>query len=297
MTAIERQRRKRLAALAVTERSVPISFAIVGVQKAGTTSLYLMLTKHRQIVAGPQKELRFFIEPHDWEHPDYSTYRRPVKGRGTIAGDATPGYLFYPGAIERMHRYDPDLKLMASFRDPIERAFSQWAMERERHVDYPDLPETIDRYGADPLPEPVPAERSPSPLLQRSPFARGLYGGQLERALAVYPAEQWLFVEFRSLLREPEVVLDRATDLLGLKRFTTYPELTQRMASPTINTGPRPSVEAIEGLVQKYADDLARFERLSGLDISGWPTWQAVTGQLDMADLRDRLCDKLGLPA
>lgn len=295
MTAIERQRRKRLAALAVTERSVPISFAIVGVQKAGTTSLYLMLTKHRQIVAGPQKELRFFIEPHDWEHPDYSTYRRPVKGRGTIAGDATPGYLFYPGAIERMHRYDPDLKLMASFRDPIERAFSQWAMERERHVDYPDLPETIDRYGADPLPEPVPADRSPSPLLQRSPFARGLYGAQLERGLALFPAEQWLLFEFREITGDHERSLDRATDHLGIERFETYPGLDHRMATPTTNDGTAPSVAAIEGLVQHYADDLALFERLSGIDTSRWSTRRVIDGTLEVEEFHATLCAKLGL--
>lgn len=295
MTAIARRRELRLAALATAERSLPIGFAIVGVQKAGTTSLYSMLTRHPAIVGGPQKELRFFLEPHDWSNPDYSTYRRPVKGGARLAGDATPGYLFYPGALERMHRYDPSMRLMASFRDPLERAFSHWAMERRRHEHYPDLPEAIERWGDDDLPTSAPEGASPSPLLQGSPFARGLYGAQLERALACYPREQWLFVEFRRLLGEPTVVLDEATDHLGLPRFTTYPSMPHRMASPLSNPGGRPSSAAIERLVRRYAEDLVLLKRLSGLDVSGWPTKQAADGDLEIAVLRDRLCDRLSL--
>ena len=274
MTAIARRRELRLAALATAERSLPISFAIVGVQKAGTTSLYSMLTRHPAIVGGPQKELRFFLEPHDWSNPDYSTYRRPAKGRA---------------------RYDPSMRLMASFRDPLERAFSHWAMERRRHEHYPDLPEAVERWGDDDLPTSAPEGASPSPLLQGSPFARGLYGAQLERALACYPREQWLFVEFRRLLDEPTAVLDEATDHLGLPRFTAYPSMPHRMASPPANPGGRPSSAAIEGLVRRYADDLVLLERLSGLDVSGWPTKQAADGTLEIAALRDRLCDRLGL--
>jgi hypothetical protein len=297
MTAIPRRRAQRLAALAEAQQSVPISFAIVGVQKAGTTSLYSMLTRHPDIVGGPQKELRFFLEPNDWADPDYSTYRRPAKRPGQVAGDATPGYLFFPGAIERMHGYDADMRLMASFRDPLERAFSQWSMERSRHETYPDLPEMIERYGHDELPQAGPADGRPTPLLRSSPFVRGLYGAQLARGLEYFPREQWLLLEFRSLIREPHQSLDRATDLLGLPRFTKYPELPQRMAGPTTNPGQRPSVAAIESLVRRYADDLALFERLSGLDLSGWPTKQAADGALDVSDLRDQLCDRLGLQA
>ncbi|HEY3528649.1 MAG TPA: sulfotransferase [Nocardioides sp.] len=292
---IYERRQRRLAALAEAERSLPISFAIVGVQKAGTSSLYSMLVKHRQVAGGPQKELRFFLEPRDWGQPDYSDYRRPARGPQSVAGDATPGYLFYPGAMERIHRYDPGMKLLASFRDPIERAFSHWSMERRRNESYPDLPEAIERYGSDELPGPVAADAGPTPLLRGSPFARGLYGAQLERALALFPAEQWLLVEFRALLRDPRAVLDRATDLLGLPRFASYPALPRRMAGPTTNPGPRPSVVAVEGLVRRYADDLSLFADLSGLDISAWPTRQAAEGQLAVPELRDRLCDRLGL--
>jgi len=254
-----------------------------------------MLTEHRKIVGGHQKELRFFLNRQNWDDPDYRSYRRPCRPWETRAGDATPAYLYFPGAIERMHRYNPEMKLIASFRDSIERAFSHWAMERRRQEGLPDLPEAIDRHGTDPLPAPLPPGAGAWEILRGSPFPRGLYGAQLERALAFFPREQWLLVEFGELLREPHAVLDRATDLLELHRFRRYPELGKRMATPTSNPGRRPSVAQVERLVRHYADDLALFERLSGLDVTGWPTHQVIAGSLDVTELRDRLCDKLGL--
>jgi hypothetical protein len=288
------RRAKRLAALETASSSVPISFAIVGVQKAATTSLYRMLLRHPRIVGGSQKELRFFIEPRDWADPDYATYRRPLKRPvpGALAGDATPAYLFWPHAMERMRAYRPDLRLMACFRDPIERAFSHWAMERHRHDGFPDLPTAIEQFGRDPLPESVD-ERDPSPVLRRSLFSRGLYGAQLERALGLFPVERWELYEFRELLGGHERSLDRATDLLELPRFETYPSLDHRMATSPGITSDRPTVAAVAGLVERYADDLVLFERLSGLDTSSWPTRQVIDGALAVEDLHAKLCAKL----
>ena len=295
MAGIAAQRRaKRLSALEGRE-SVPIGFAIVGVQKAATSTLYRMLVRHPRVVGGPEKELRFFLEDRDWSDPDYSAYcraRRPAKA--DLAGDATPAYLFWPRALERMRDYRDDMRLMATFRDPVERAFSQWAMERARHDDYPRLPEAMAQYGADSLPEDLPEGR-PGPALQRSLFARGRYGAQVERGLSSFPRDQWLFLEFRELLSEHERTLDRATDHLGLPRFRSYPELIQRNATPTRNAGPAPTVAAFEELVQGYADDLALFERLTDVDTTGWPTRQVLSGDLALEAFHAKVCGKLGL--
>jgi hypothetical protein len=294
VSRLKERRAQRLAALEAAETSVPISFAIVGVQKAATTTLYHMLSQHPQVVSGPQKELRFFLEDRDWSNPDYSTYRRPVVKGGVMAGDATPAYLFWPRAMERMHAYNPAMRVMASFRDPIERAFSQWAMERSRRDGYPDLPDAIDLYADEPLAE-DPLSGPVGPQLQRSLFVRGLYGQQLERAVPLFPADQWLFFEFRDLLGDHARHLARTTDFLGLDRFTIDPGLRHRMASPSANQGTRPSVTAVERLVRRYADDLPVFERLSGVPTAGWPTRQVIDGRLAVEAFHARLCDKLGL--
>jgi hypothetical protein len=167
-------------------------------------------------------------------------------------------------------------------------------MERSRHDDYPDLPDAIERYGADPLPERL-SETRPGPSLQRSLFARGRYGAQVERAVSIFPRDQWLFLEFRELLSDHERTLDRATDHLGLDRFRRYPELIQRNATPTRNAGPAPTVAAFEELVSGYADDLALFQRLTDVDTRGWPTRQVIAGDLAVEAFHAKLCGKLGL--
>ena len=260
-------RRDRRLALLETGESVPIRFAVVGVQKAATSTLYAMLVRHPRIAGGPQKELRFFIEDRDWDDPDYSSYRRPrMKPTTDLAGDATPAYLFWPRALDRMRAYQAEMRLIATFRDPVERACSQWAMERVRHDDYPDLPEAIARYGA-----------------------------QVERGLAVFPRQQWLFLEFRELLAEHRRVLDLATDHLGIDRFRRHPPLLRRSATPTRNTGTVPAVAALDGLVSGYADDLALFERLTDVDTSTWPTRRVLAGELPIEDFHAAICGKLGL--
>jgi hypothetical protein len=55
----------------------------------------------------------------------------------------------------------------------------------------------------------------------------------------------------------------------------------------------RPTVSAVEGLVEWYADDLSLFERLSGLDVSSWPTRQVIDGSLDVTAFHAKLCAKL----
>jgi hypothetical protein len=293
-----RRRARRLSALASAEESVPITFAVVGVQKAATTTLYQTLTHHPQIVSGPQKEMRYFIEEEqDWSAPDYSTYRRPLLSGGEVAGDATPAYLFWPHALERMRAYHPGMRLIASFRDPIERAFSQWGMERSRHpLWYPDLPHSIELYGDDPVPTEIP-DGPISRFLQLAVFARGLYGEQLERGMSLFPPEQWLMFEFRQLLEDMSAHLDRTTDHLGLSRFTTYPPDRHSNRTRPQAGGPAPSVAAVEHLVERYRPDLELFERLSQVDTDSWPTRQVIDGRLDVADLHARLCSKLGLRA
>jgi hypothetical protein len=295
--AVQNRRLRRLAALEKAPYQVPVNFSIVGVQKAATSTVYMMLAAHQDIARGPEKEMRLFMmEQRDWEHPDYSDYVRPARSEGqTKAGDATPEYLFWPHALERMQRYDASLPLIATFRDPIERAFSQWSMQRSRDTDFPDVPETIERWADPTIPADIPTGVSPYELRRRSLYTRGLYGQQLERGLGLFPREQWLLLDLREIATDPEAVLDRVTDHLSLPRFTKYPARLHRNQTPTSNTGRAPSVDDVQRLVDVYADDLSRFAELSGLDISGWSTVKVLDGKLSVADFRDKLVGKLGL--
>lgn len=295
---VKNRREKRMKALGRVERHLPISFSIVGVQKAATSTLYLMLGQHPRVAAGPEKEMRFFIEEkRDWVTPDYSEYVRPARRRARIAGDATPEYLFWPHALERMHRYNPDLRLLATFRDPIERAVSQWSMQRERDPGFPDLPRTIADWAHPEVPTDVPDGLSPFELRRQSLFTRGLYGQQLRRGLEIFPSEQWLTIDFRDTYTRPTDTLDRITDFLDIERFETYPELLHRNQTPDHHTGAAPSTDDVRRLVDLFGPDLEEFAKLSGIDVSGWSTMRVAAGELSIEDFTASLARKVGLAA
>jgi hypothetical protein len=294
---VRSRREKRLRALSGAERHLPITFSIVGVQKAATSTFYMMLVQHPRVASGPEKEMRFFMmERLDWSAPDYTDYVRPATGpEATIAGDATPEYLFWPGALRRMHDYNPDLRLMATFRDPIERAFSQWSMQRERDPEFPDVPEAIRRYAGPTVPDRVPDGLTPYELRRQSLFTRGLYGQQVRRGLEIFGRDQWLFLDFREIHKHHEQTLDRVTDFLDIPRFETYPELMHRNQTPSHHTGEAPGVDDIRGLVDLYAEDLREFSTLTGIDVSGWSTSRVLSGDLSVEEFTDKLCRKIGL--
>lgn len=278
--------------------TVPYTFSIVGVQKAGTSTLMAMIHRHPQVARSPRKELHYFDdESRDWTAPDNSDYvvpRRRPKHR--IAGDSTPLYIFWPHALERMHAHNPDMRLVAVFRDPIERVFSQWSMNRGRRPrltpDWPDYIRT-ERHATLPgsLPTGISVDRYPA----LSGVIRGYYGQQLERGLGIFPREQWLLLSFREMLADHGTAMDRMTDHLGVERFAETPELLHKMGVWPKVEGTAPTGADIAGLAELYAADLELFARLSGIDVSTWPTRRILDGDLDPAELAEKLGTKIGL--
>ncbi|GAB4528860.1 MAG: sulfotransferase [Pleurocapsa sp.] len=124
------------------------NFLIIGAAKAGTTSLYKYLEQHPDIYMSSFKEPGFFafegqqlnfIGPgtqhriNKWSVTDINAYQelfQEVKNQKAI-GEATPLYLYYPQACDRIKYYIPHAKLIAMLRNPVERAFSNyvWAVQ------------------------------------------------------------------------------------------------------------------------------------------------------------------------
>lgn len=268
---------------------IPITYSIVGVQKAATSTLSSILRGHPEVARAARKEMHFFDdEARDWDAPDYAEYgAERTADQQRIAGDATPIYLFWPRAIERMRAYSPDMRLIASFRDPVERAFSQWMMKVDRGGSLPDFDELV-ALGLD-VEDPASPPWHAGHRRGRAVVARGFYGHQLREGLRHFPREQWLLVDFVDVVTQPEAVRDRLTDFLGLHRFRRPHDNRVRHQTKPIGGRPGPSAATLERMAGAFADDLAEFERLSGIDVSRWATRRILTGELSAADLAAKL--------
>lgn len=122
------------------------NFLVIGAAKSGTTSLHFYLAQHPQVFMCPVKEPGFFaFEGEDsqrkdpWRaggiHPvitDLHTYQSlfgEVTDQAAI-GEVSPAYLVRPKACERIQHYIPHARLIAVLRNPIERAYSAFLMQR-----------------------------------------------------------------------------------------------------------------------------------------------------------------------
>lgn len=275
---------------------MPYSFAVVGVQKGGTSTLSVTLNQHPLVCQPPEKERHYFDdETVDWSAPDYerdytAPRRAPVH---RMVGDATPTYLYWPHALERMRAYRADLPLVAVFRDPLERLFSHWVMLRSRNLAWPDWPGFLTEWPHTSLPDEVPSDVRTMRWRHMTGLARGFYGEQLRRGFALFDRDQWLLIEMRSMLEDFEPTVHRTTDFLGLPRFERVPPLRNWHAGAERVPGTAPTAADVVRLAELYAADLAEFERLSGLDTSRWPTRLVLDGALDPGELAERFARKV----
>ncbi|WP_298748245.1 sulfotransferase [uncultured Nocardioides sp.] len=275
---------------------------VAGVQKAGTSTLYRVLVSHQSIARAPQKEWHFFDdESRDWADPDFTGYevaRRGPRARATMSVDASPSYLFWPGALERIRAWNPDVPLVLCFRDPVDRAFSHWVMNYTRRLapeERISFAETV-RIGYDPSwIGSRPEGWSDKDLRTRSVVGRGLYGAQLAHAQSLFPAEQLHLLDFHEFVRDQHGTAERLVEALGLAPYQKVVEPQARSASRTDLEGEAPTAEDVEVLLAAYAEDLPLFERLSGIDTSGWTTSKLIRGELSPAEVAEKLGRKAGL--
>ena len=188
-------------------------YVIVGAPKCGTSSLAKYLGDHPQAYMVPEKELRFFDQHFDEGLDWYRSRFAPADGE--LVGEATPSYLFEPGAIARMRSIIPRARLIALLREPVERAYSHYQHwhgrlgERRgfRAAVEPELAlgRTTTSAGWDP-------ERPEGYHY----LARSRYRFQLERLCEHYPREQLHVIFFEDLEARPVEVFQDACRFLGI---------------------------------------------------------------------------------
>jgi hypothetical protein len=239
-----------------------LDFLIAGVQKGGTTALRAFLSCHPDIYFPDRKELHFFDnESFDWSRPNYALLHRHFcnKRPGQIAGEATPIYTYWQPSTARIHRYNPHVKLIVLLRNPVERAYSHWAMEVRRGAETLEFSDSI-RIGRERL--------GGKQHRVYSYVERGFYAEQTERLASLFPASQLLLLRTEDLREQHTATLDRICKFIGVRRFVTHP------AARNVSAGrwavPKAKQSDLDYLVDLYRCDIERTQQLTGLDLSTW---------------------------
>jgi Sulfotransferase domain len=237
-----------------------VDFIVGGVQKAGTTALHDFLAQHPHVALLRDQALHFFDkEEHFSGEPDYRILHRNFNPgrRWRVAGEVTADYFYYPGALERIARYNPQMKLVVSLRNPTERAFSQWNMRRDK--------------GQEPLEFLDALQRDQETGIWKRPrgnayIARSLYSPQLEKVFELFPREQALVLKYEDFRRDPSPTLDRMLDFLGVQRLKRFKNKRRNVGaySRKLTSAER------EHAAEIFEEDISRIEELLDWDCSDW---------------------------
>jgi hypothetical protein len=110
------------------------SFVGIGAQKCASTWLYGALAQLEGVFVSDPKEVDFFSahfnQGYEWYHRHF-----PTGGAGALYGEVSPSYLIHPDAPSRIQGYNPEMRVLVTFRDPVERAYSNHLHEvRAGHI-------------------------------------------------------------------------------------------------------------------------------------------------------------------
>jgi hypothetical protein len=307
-------------------------FFLIGAPKCGTTSLHQYLAQHPGLYMSPIKEPHFFSDEVRIRNFDPvmkakaearatglrawldGPTRRPFSG-GPIetradyislfreagplrrAGESSTCYLWSPTAPRNIAEHVPHARILAVLRNPIDRAFSQYA----HMLSFAGTPIAFREYIDTALESRSSVFSEIYPLLNF-----GLYGGQLARWLLHFPRERIHVALYDDFKRDPATFLRTIFRFLGVDTAFT-PDFSRRYMEARVprsaNAGrmlhipgfaalarrmprklrsalrplvymPRQAMqmepEDRERLVHWYRSDVYRLPGLPGQDFTGW---------------------------
>ena len=122
--------------MAGSEPGAVANALIAGVNKAGTTSLFVTLAGHPDVAPAAVKETRYFL-PARWGRPldpraVYETYWEDA-GTAPVRLEATPAYFSGgPDLVHAVRSVCGDAKIIVVLRDPVARLISYFTYQQMR---------------------------------------------------------------------------------------------------------------------------------------------------------------------
>jgi len=202
-------------------------FIIIGAQKSGTTWLRHHLRQHPDVFV-PVDEAQFFNKRHRYAKGQewYESFFDAARSSQVI-GDKTPDYLWttsdgakqhVAGSHERIHDMYPDVKLVVTLRNPVNRAVSALNhFIRRGHVS--PLLRIDDLLFGD----------KQSEVEGRGIIERGFYHPQLRAYLDLFDRKQILILILEEdIFQSPRRTLERLYDFIGVDPSVSEADLDQK---------------------------------------------------------------------
>lgn len=245
--------------------------------------MHEVLSLHPDVYLSPAKDLYFFSRYHDRGVDWYAEQFSGARAGHAVVGEVCPDYLMTPAAPRRIAEVlGPDVRVMVSLRDPVDRAFSSFLY--------------LQRHGM--------AARTFQDTARQHPelLEEGRYGTLLRHYAAHLGPDRILVTTFDELRENPQGYLDDVTAWLEIAPF----RLDEVLAEPVLPASRARFVPL--AAVARRAADVAR--RHDGADLVGRVKRSRFVDTLlyrplgddrprpsdrDVEYVRDRLAGELGI--
>ena len=257
------------------------TFVIVGAQRAGTTTLYRVLSEHPE-VARPtvSKGTGYFDVEYDrgprWYrgHFPIKWYARLRHGVGVVTFECSGYYLFHPLAASRIARDLPGVRVVVLVREPVERAYSAHRHEQARGYETETFERALELEEERTAGEVarILAEPSYESFEHRhhSYLARSRYSEQIDRFIELLGRDRVCILDAGAFFDNPAAEFDRLRGWLGLSEWK--PESVEQWNA-------RPGTPLPVELRERLARHFEPYDALLAEQMGRTPSWRTSAGE------------------
>jgi len=269
---------KSVTAISTRKR---VNLFIIGEQKCGTTSLYKLITKNKNVLAASSKECHYFNTLKFTDDINYKNYhkmfRHSVYEKYTYLLDASPDYLSDGNVSQNLYSYNPDSRIIITLRNPVKRFISaynfyfsniienlEWA--NQHYFKYTEKGKTEYEYlkknkglSIEQFLEDEMKKKSPINAL-----ARGHYFSNISKWLSTYEKKNICIVFFENfILKErTEKEIQVLEDFLLLKFERIFPKQNASIKKVAVSN------DVLATLEKYYHQEINKLKDLCNRDLS-----------------------------
>lgn len=198
----------------------PPNFLVIGAAKSGTTTLFDLLIQHPEVYQPFAKEIKYFNNDRNYAKgmewyqntcfKDSSNY--PARG------EATPHYLFWGEKVtsrilETLGK--DEVKFITIFRDPVQRAYSQYWMGVHRENEALSFEDALaaEEQRLDTLRQTL----EPIGTLKYAYYRGGCYASLLQPYLQLFPRTHFHFLLSEDLMADIKGAMQKVAEFLGIR--------------------------------------------------------------------------------
>ena len=226
--------KRGISGITASSRVLP-DFIIGGTVRSGSTSLYYNICEHPSVLEASYDEIGFFDSNYqlgmEWYRSMFPKQKEMDEVRNStgfaITGEDTPFYFWKKEVIERILKNLPNIKIILIFRNPVDRAYSNYnlgvrtntekltfekAIEEEiKFLDNHTFRETVDR--------------------RRSYLTKGMYDEQIKFWFEEFPKNQVHILSTEEMQNHPQDTLMEVFQFLGISQYTIKNPQKQKLAN------------------------------------------------------------------